>query len=316
MDDFLFSYAEPNTPPVKRHVIRLIEKATGQPYLKKLYLENQRRSAGGSSFFEDAVRILALDVKYDTEALAGIPASGPAVIVANHPYGVLDGIVISWLISQVRQDFLVLTNAVLLRAPEIRDYVLAVDFAETPEAMETNIRSRARARAHLDAGGVIIVFPAGGISTTPDRLGRKPAIDAPWGTFTANLIQRSKAPVVPIWFAGQNSRLFQIASHLSMSLRLSLVFHEVRSRVGTILPVVIGAPITFSELSDIKDRQSLMNELRRRTYQLAERLPPLTGSSNMIKRRPRPVELAVRANIALKNLIEKKRAKARNALKN
>ena len=179
--------------------------------------------------------------------------------------------------------------------------------SDTPEAMETNIRSRARARAHLDAGGVIVVFPAGGISTAPDRLGRKPAVDAPWGTFTANLIQRSKAPVVPIWFAGQNSRLFQIASHLSMSLRLSLVFHEVRSRVGTVLPVVIGAPIPFSELSEIKDRQSLMNELRRRTYQLAERLSPVKA----VKRRPRPVELAVRANVALKNLIEKKRAKTR-----
>ena len=310
MDDYLFSYAEPNTPPVKRHMIRLIEKATGQPYLKRLYLKSQQNYAGGCSFFDDAVRMLSLDVKYDAEALAAIPAQGPVVIVANHPYGVLDGIVISWLISRVREDFLVLTNAVLLRAPEIRDYVLAVDFSDTPEAMETNIRSRARARAHLDAGGVIVVFPAGGISTAPDRLGRKPAVDAPWGTFTANLIQRSKAPVVPIWFAGQNSRLFQIASHLSMSLRLSLVFHEVRSRVGTVLPVVIGAPIPFSELSEIKDRQSLMNELRRRTYQLAERLSPAL-SAKAVKRRPRPVELAVRANVALKNLIEKKRAKAR-----
>jgi len=315
MDDYLFSYAEPTTPPVKRHMIRLIEKATGQPFLKRLYLENQQNSSGGCSFFDDAVRMLALDVRYEAAALAAIPTQGAVIVVANHPYGVLDGIVISWLISRVRPDFLVLTNAVLLRAPEIRDYVLAVDFADTPEAMETNIRSRARARAHLDAGGVIVVFPAGGISTAPDRLGRKPAIDAPWGTFTANLITRSKATVVPIWFAGQNSRLFQIASHLSMSLRLSLVFHEVRSRVGTILPVVIGAPIGFEDLSHIKDRQSLMDELRRRTYQLAERLSP-SLSAKKSKLRRRPVELAVRANVALKNLIEKKRAKSRAQMKN
>jgi hypothetical protein len=93
------------------------------------------------------------------------------------------------------------------------------------------------------------------------------------------------------------------------------VFHEVRSRVGTILPVVIGAPIGFEDLSHIKDRQSLMDELRRRTYQLAERLSP-SLSAKKSKLRRRPVELAVRANVALKNLIEKKRAKSRAQMKN
>jgi len=314
MDDYLFSYAEPTTPRVKRHMIRLIEKATGQPFLKRLYLDAQLKRTDDEAFFDDAIKMLSLDVQYDRQAMAAIPATGPLVIVANHPYGVLDGITISWLVQRVRSDFLVLTNAVLLRTPEIQNHVLAVDFAATPEATETNIRSRARARAHLDAGGVIVVFPAGGISTAPDRLGRKPAVDAPWGTFTANLIQRSKAPVVPIWFAGQNSRIFQIASHLSMSLRLSLVFHEVRSRIGTALPVVIGAPIPFTELAGLKDRQALMDELRRRTYALASQLSSLDGVQTR-KRRPRPVELAARANIALKNLIEKKRAKKR-ALQN
>ncbi len=308
MDDLLFSYAEPSTPRVKRHVIRLIEKATGQPYLKRLYLEHQRVRLATDSFFDNAIRMLNLNVQFEPKSLQNIPSSGAVVIVANHPYGVLDGIVISWLVERVRKDFLVLTNAVLLRAPEIQDHVLAVDFAPTPEAMATNLASRAKARAHLDAGGAIVVFPAGAISTTPDKLGRKPAVDATWGTFTANLIQRCKAPVVPIWFSGQNSRLFQIASHLSMSLRLSLVFHEVRSRVGTVLPLVIGAPIPYSEISDIKDRQTLMDSLRARTYGLAASLCQL-GVDVPQKRRAKPIEMAARANLALKNLIERKRAR-------
>src|SRR4051812_11374537 len=117
MDKYLFSYATAEDPPVKRSLIRLVERATGQPALKRMYLENQRHPRPGESFFAAAVRKLDLDVRYDAAALDRIPREGPVVIVANHPYGVLDGIVISWLIEKVRRDFVVLTNAVLMRAP-------------------------------------------------------------------------------------------------------------------------------------------------------------------------------------------------------
>ncbi|MBV8566779.1 MAG: lysophospholipid acyltransferase family protein [Methylobacteriaceae bacterium] len=269
MDDLLFSYADPATSPMRRRVIRMIEVATGQRELKALYLDNQRNPVPSESFWHAAVRRLKLDVRYDAAALERMPRQGPVVVVANHPYGVLDGIVISWLIEKVRTDFLVLTNAVLLRAPEVRDFVLPVDFSETEEARQINLRSRAAARSHLDRGGCVVVFPAGGVSTAPDRLGRKPAVDAPWQPFTAQLIQRSKATVVPICFSGQNSRLFQIASHLSLTLRLSLIFREVRNRMGTVLPVAIGDPIAFEVLAPIKDRAALVQELRNRTYGLA-----------------------------------------------
>jgi putative hemolysin len=268
MDDLLFSYADATTPRVKRQVIRLIERATGQPKLKRIYFENQRNPRPGESFWEAAVRHLALDVRFDRNALAAMPKTGPVVVVANHPYGLLDGLVIGWLVEKVRPDFLILTNAVLLRAPEIRDFVLPVDFSETEEARQTNLRSRGRARQHLAQGGCVVVFPAGGVSTAPDKLGRKPAVDAPWGLFTPQLIQRAKATVMPIRFSGQNSRLFQIASHLSLTLRLSLIFREVKNRIGTVLSVAIGDPIPFKEIQDVRDRQKLADMLRQRTYSL------------------------------------------------
>jgi putative hemolysin len=196
------------------------------------------------------------------------------VVVANHPYGVLDGIVIAWLISKVRSDFVVLTNAVLMRAPEVQGFILPIDFSETDEATRTNLASRAAARAQLDRGGVVVVFPAGGVSTAPDKLGRKPAIDGRWQPFVSQLIQRSKAVVVPVWFGGQNSRLFQIASHLSLTLRLSLIFHEVRTRIGARLPVAIGAPIPFAAIAGARDRQALADELRGRVYGLARLARP------------------------------------------
>jgi len=269
MDKYLFSYAAPSDPPVKRGLILLVERATGQPELKRLYVHNQRYPRAHESFWQAAVRSLALDVRYDAEALARIPRTGPVVFVANHPYGVLDGIVISWLVEKVRSDFVVLTHAVLRRAPEVHDFVLPIDFSGTEDAREINLKTRAAAREQLEKGGAVIVFPAGGVSTAPDRLGRRPAIDARWQPFVGQLIQRSRATVVPIWFGGQNGRLFQIASHVSQTLRLSLIFHEVKARIGTLLPVAIGAPIPFEALGGLEDRQALADELRARTYAMA-----------------------------------------------
>ena len=275
MDKYLFSYATASDPPLKRGIIRLVEKATGQPKLKRMYIHNQRFPRPDETFWQAAVRSLALDVRYDPDALAAIPKKGPVVFVANHPYGVLDGIVISWLVSKVRSDFVVLTNAILMRAPEVQGFILPIDFSETEEAQRTNLASRAAARAQLERGGVVVVFPAGAVSTAPDKLGLKPAVDGRWQPFVSQLIQRSKADIVPIWFGGQNSRLFQIASHVSYTLRISLIFHEVKSRIGTSLQVAIGAPIPFDAVAGIKDRQALADDLRERVYAMAKLAPAI-----------------------------------------
>jgi putative hemolysin len=271
MADVQFTYADPAFPLPKRALIRAIETVTGQPRLKRLYMENRNHPVAGESFFTAAVRQLRLDVGFDPSQLGKIPRIGPCVIVANHPYGVLDGIVIGWLIEKVRRDFVILTNAVLLNAPETQAYLLPVDFADTEAAMATNLRTRAEARRRLDAGGCVIVFPAGGVSTSPDKLGRAPAVDAPWQPFAAQLVQRSGAVVVPIFFGGQNSRLFQIASHLHLALRLSLIFKEVKDRIGTALPVAIGDPIDSEDFA--ADRKRMAGDLMGRTYALACRLP-------------------------------------------
>jgi putative hemolysin len=228
MDRYLFSYATASDPPLKRGIIRLVEKATGQPKLKRMYVHNQRFPRADETFWQAAVRSLELDVRYDADALAAVPKTGPVVFVANHPYGVLDGIVMAWLVSKVRSDFVVLTHIVLTRAPEAARFILPVDFSGTEEAERTNLASRAAARAHLERGGAVVLFPAGAISTAPDKLGLKPAVDGRWQPFVSQLIQRSEATAIPIWFGGQNSRLFQIASHLSLTLRL--IAHLPRSQ--------------------------------------------------------------------------------------
>ncbi len=266
-----FSYADDSMPLLQRGLVRSIEVMTGQPMLARLYRDLQRSSLDREDFWSGAVRRLRLDIRYDAGRLAEWPVDGPAVVVANHPYGVLDGIVLGWLASRVRPDFRILTNAVLYRAPEVRPWLLPIDFSGTRDALQTNLASRRAAHDHLAKGGLVLVFPAGGVSTSPDRLGRLSAEDAPWQPFVAQLVQRHRAPVTPVYFHGQNSRLFQIASHLSLTLRLSLLFKEVRDRIDTAVDVSMGGTIPFDELDHIADRAELARALRKATYALGRR---------------------------------------------
>lgn len=267
-----FSYAAPDDPRLKKFFIRLIERLTGQPYLKWVYEDNRAHPVPGESFWSAAVRRLELKLDYNRDALATWPKEGPLVVVANHPFGVLDGLIICQIVSEVRSDFRVLTNAVLLRAEEVKSFLLPVDFAETEEALKTNLRTRAEAKSHLMKGGCLIVFPAGGVSTTP-TIWHKRAVDAEWKNFTARMISQAKAPVAPVFFAGQNSRLFQIASHVSMTLRLSLLFKEVHDRIGSVVQIRIGDLIPYERLATFNDRNSFMDHLKDLTYALGENLP-------------------------------------------
>ena len=266
-----FSYAAPDDPGLKRLLIRAIETMTGQPYLKSLYDQHREHPVPGESFWSAAMRNLELTIRHNEDGLQKLPKTESLVVVANHPFGVLDGLIISYLISMVRDDFLVLTNSVLYQADEIREHLLPIDFAETKEALNTNLKSRAAAKAHLLKGGVLVVFPAGGASTAP-KLWSKRAVDAEWKNFAARLITAAKCPVMPVYFAGQNSRLFQIASHISMTLRLSLFFKEVYDKIGSELRVQIGDLIPYSELEDL-DRTKLMEHLRKKTYELGTSIP-------------------------------------------
>lgn len=281
-----FSYASPGDPRLKRLLIGFIEKTTGQPYLKWLYEDNRDNPVKGESFWAAAVRRLELKIVCNEDALAQWPRRGALVIVANHPFGVLDGLVISYLTAKVRPDFRILTNNVLNRADEIREHLLPIDFDDTKEALETNLKSRAAAKAHLAAGGCLIIFPAGGVSTAPKPWSSS-AIDPEWKNFAAKLIAQGKAPVAPVYFAGQNSRLFQFASHVSLTLRLSLLFKEVHDRIGSEVPVRIGDLIPYERLANL-DRAALMEHLRKATYALAASTPkPRRARVKRPKRAPK-----------------------------
>ena len=261
------SYAAYFEHPVKKGLVRAVERLSGQKRIQRLYAQ-YRQDLAHVPFFEAAVKLLDLRVELDASRLAGIPKTGPLVVVANHPFGVVDGLIICWLISLRRSDFKILTNAVLDGAPEASDWILPIDFSGTKQAQAVNIATRKNCLERLQNGECIIVFPAGGVSTAPTPFSRA-AVDDTWKPFTAKLISQSRASALPVYFEGQNSRLFQWASHVSIEFRLALIFREVNRKRGKQMPVRIGEVLTSDDLSIAGKRAELMAFLRDATYGMA-----------------------------------------------
>jgi len=259
-----FTYADPSDSRMRRLAVRGIERITGKPRLARLYRKHLKEH--DPDFWGSAVRRLGIELDYDADKLERLPAEGPVVVAANHPYGVLDGLMIGHLVGRRRTDFRIVAHGFLTRSAEAAPFLFPIDFTESDTARATNLRSRKGALDWLKGGGVLIVFPGGTVSTSPKAFG--PAVDPPWKPFTAKLIHAAAAPVLPVCFVGQNSRLFQLASHVSLTLRMSLLFHEVANKIGSRQRIEIGDLIPYAELAPLKDRGALIEELRRRVYAL------------------------------------------------
>ncbi len=284
-----FSYASPDDARWRRAVIHRIELITGKPRLWRLY-RDYCNGPPADNFFAEAVARLDLRVRVNQGGLATIPAHGPLVVVANHPFGVVDGLTLGYLVSAVRPDFKILVNSLLYRLPELRPHLLPIDFAETPEARRTNLASRRAALEDLAAGRAIALFPGGTVSTAERPLGA--AVDPSWKPFVARLIHESRATVVTVYFGGQNSRLFQLASRFSMTLRLSLLFREVVNKMGREIEARIAPPIPYAALAGLTDRNQLAAQLRAQTYAARALpgggLPPLGQGSILVRGARRP----------------------------
>ena len=243
------SYAGTFKNPFKAGAIRTIEWMTGKLTLIRLIRQFEKSGAPvGSPFWPKAIRHMGIRLDTPPEEVARIPATGPVVVVANHPSGLVDGMIMAELVNRVRSDFKILTRSLLTGIPEVEEFMIPVPFPHEDNARELGLQMRDDTMRHLKAGGVIILFPAGKVAMSEGWWG--PAVEAEWNVFTHKIVRSTGATILPIYFAGQNSRAFQIANQLSDTLRQGLLLHEIKRTLFKPQRPVIGKPIPASVLKD------------------------------------------------------------------
>ena len=262
------SYAHSARSGAGRAVIRVLENATGRLRLIRRAAGYEREVAAGRDFWQVMIERYGLSLQVTGGSLSNIPANGPLIVVANHPYGILDGLMMGHILSRARGDFRILAHQVFRKAEELNRIILPIDFEGTREAQAVNLATRRAALDYLGQGGAVGVFPGGTVSTSARWF--SPPMDPGWRSFTARMVAKSGATVVPVFFEGHNSRLFQMASHLHQTLRLALLINEFRARVDAPVRVVIGQPIPQAQIdAHARDPKAMMDFLRKATYELS-----------------------------------------------
>ncbi len=264
------SYASSAKSKSGRAMIRVVENVTGRMGLIRRAAGYDRETATGRDFWQVIVERYGLSLDVAGGSFDDIPVKGPLILISNHPYGILDGLMMGHILSRLRGDFRMIAHRVFRTAEELNRVILPIDFDETKEAVRLNLETRTTALEYLGQGGAIGVFPGGTVSTSARPFSAP--LDPVWRNFTARMIARSDATVVPIYFAGHNSRLFQVASHLHYNLRMALLIKEFRARIDEPVRIVIGKPIPRPALDALKpDPKAMMDFLRRSTYDLSPR---------------------------------------------
>lgn len=252
-----------------RAMIRVMENATGRLRLIRKAKGYDLEVAAGQDFWQVMVDRYGLKLDVVGGSLDNIPQDGPLIVVSNHPYGILDGLMMGRILSERRGgDFRVLAHRIFRRAPDLEKVILPISFDETKEAAKLNLETRAAAVEYLKQGGAIGIFPGGTVSTAAKPFSQP--MDPSWRTFTAKMIAKSGATVVPVFFDGRNSRLFQLASHIHSTLRTGMFIREFKTKINKPVRIVVGNPIPTDQLVAFKkDPKGCMDFLRKATYELS-----------------------------------------------
>ena len=262
------SYANTFTNPFQRNTIKTLELLTGK--LRLLRKVRQFEKIGipfGQPFWRQALDLLGIKLLTSKSELSKIPKKGSLIITANHPHGLVDGMVLAELIGKVRTDYKILTRSLLTGVNQIDQFMIPVPFDHEENALQKSLEMRRCAMEHLENGGVIVLFPSGKVASSETMFGK--VVEGDWNPFTAKLIQKSGADVLPVFFPGSNSRIYQIANQISATLRQGLLIYEVVHAMNKPQKPLIGNIIKQDEISSWKsDPRGFMKWLREKTIQL------------------------------------------------
>lgn len=265
-----------------------VESTSGLSTLQKIY-ESMPRGLGAREFAGAALDFLDIKCEATRGSLSTVPKQGPVVVVANHPFGGVEGVILAHLLRQIRPDVKLLANHLLGRIPELRDFFIFVDPFETRDALRKNIQPMREAIEWVKDGGLLVVFPSGTVSHF--QVQSREVSDPPWHPSIGRLVRKSRACVVPFFFAGTNGPLFQLLGLVHPLLRTAMLPRELVNRMHTTIEFKVGKPVRFEKLDGFSSDERLVNYLRVRSYLLADQLAdpfhgPLRRIMHLVGLRP------------------------------
>ena len=258
---------------IPRPVELSLERALGIDRIRQVY-GTLRESQDDSPIAERLLQFLEVTHTVAQRDLDQVPRTGPAVLVVNHPFGILEGAVLATVLGRVRSDVKFLANGILTAIPEIRDLLIAVDPLAGAGATQSNPGGLRRAIRHLSRGGMLVVFPAGEVSHF--QWSEKAVADPRWSVTVARMLEiaarhATDLSVIPAYVRGANSVLFQLLGLLHPRLRTALLARELLNKRQARVELRVGSPIAIAKLLAIASGEERIQYLRWRSYLLAER---------------------------------------------
>lgn len=234
--------------------------------------ENIARQSDKSDFLSKALGYLGISYEVNQEFIDHIPQSGPLIIVANHPFGGVEGMILTVLVEQIRPDNKIMANHLLRCIPELDDRLIYVDPFGHRTSARRNMRPWREMIHWVENGGALTVFPAGEVSHLDWQ--QRQVTDPEWNGTIARLIRRTRAAVVPVFIDGRGTAFFQIMGLVNRKFRTMLLPRELLNKRGRTIHLRVGSSIPASELSYRTDRE-MMDYLRLRTYLLKAAAKPV-----------------------------------------
>jgi putative hemolysin len=245
----------------------LVQKLLPMNRIRELYQRAQQPV--NRSLLENVLSEMRVEYKVADTDLARIPATGPVIVTANHPFGILDGVVVGALLSRVREDVKVLTNFLLAGIPELREHCIFVDPFGDKSSAACNRRGLAEAVRWLRSGGMLAVFPSGEVSHF--QVPRMDIVDPEWSATPARLACMTGADTLPLYVEGRNSVPFQAVGLFHPKLRTAWLLNEFLQQTDRSVSLRIGSTISAEALHNAGSERQATDYLRWRTYLLAER---------------------------------------------
>ncbi|MFU8848382.1 MAG: lysophospholipid acyltransferase family protein [Opitutales bacterium] len=218
-------------------------------------------------FFTKALRAINVQFEVESQDYERVPKDGPLLVVANHPYGGVDGIILGALLKAIRPEAKLMGNYLLAQMDGIAGSLITVDPFDEESSVRANIAGMRAALKHLRAGKCLGVFPSGEVSHF--RFGSKGAIDPVWSPHVVSLAEKSGASILPIYFKGQNSLTFQLLGLLHPRLRTLLLAREFRRMRGSRVALKIGEAIPPDRIRRFENKAAATDYLRLKTYSLS-----------------------------------------------